>query len=99
MLEIIAISAAAAAAPSFITNELQIAKTAKYPRQDAKASFQGRNKVRISVDSRGRQYRCEVLQRSGSDSLDTQSCKEFMTKGQFTAARDLDGDPITGQIT
>lgn len=53
--------------------------------------------VRIGTD--GKPIGCDVLQSSGTPGLDERTCFLVMTRANFYAARDANGDATTGTYT
>lgn len=74
-----------------------------YPEDGIRGELEGRTKVRVERDESGTPADCTILESSGHDTLDAQTCKLVGTDPNFTPAQE-DGraadfkDPITQTI-
>lgn len=54
----------------------------------------GISRIALSIDSKGKPYRCAVVQSAGQDALDTKACELMLRRGHFIPAKDADGSPL-----
>ena len=74
---------------SWVTNE-------DYPASALRSEEQGRTAFRLAVAADGRPSACTVTASSGSRALDDAACRLLMRRARFVAARDADGNAVTG---
>lgn len=98
MLGLLLLGSVPLVTPANQVNSTNLITEADYPRESRTEGAQGRTRVRVSVNSLGKQYRCEILTSSGLESIDKASCAVVMKKAIFEPARDELGVPIVGQI-
>lgn len=66
-----------------------------YPVDAQMRGEQGTVGVRIQIDPEGKVSGCDVVQSSGSQSLDTTTCKILQERARFSPARDENGTPVS----
>ena len=54
----------------------------------------GISRIALSIDAKGKPYRCAVVQSAGQDALDTKACELMLRRGHFIPAKDADGRPL-----
>ena len=69
-----------------------------YPREAIRKGEQGASLVRLTIDVEGRASNCQVVQSSGSATLDEATCRILHERGRFTPARDAKGVPTADQF-
>lgn len=74
---------------SWVTND-------DYPSDAQRREESGRVGVSFSVNAQGRVEGCRVTSSSGSDSLDTTTCRLVTRRGRYSPALDQAGNPIPG---
>ena len=70
-----------------------------YPADAQMRDEQGTVRVELEIDKRGRVSRCNVIDSSGSSSLDSATCRILMRRARFTPARDSSGRPVGDTYT
>ena len=65
-----------------------------YPADAQMRDEQGTVRVELEIDRRGRVSRCNVLDSSGSSSLDSATCRILERRARFTAAHDSSGRAV-----
>jgi TonB family protein len=70
-----------------------------YPPAAMRAGEQGSVRVRLEVDEKGRPSGCKVIAPSGSESLDTATCRLLQERAQFVPARDRLGRPVPDTVS
>ncbi|NUT01752.1 MAG: energy transducer TonB [Sphingomonas sp.] len=70
-----------------------------YPADAQRNDEQGTVEVALEIDRRGRVSGCEVIQSSGSQSLDSATCNILQRRARFTPAKDGLGRPVTDTYT
>ena len=73
--------------------------TDDYPNAALRNEEQGTVGVKLNVDSAGHVSGCTVTESSGSDSLDTTTCRLMIERGRFTPARNRHGRPVPDTYT
>lgn len=68
-----------------------------YPPQARAKSQEGQTVYAVELDPAGRIVRCNVVQSSGSDLLDSTTCTLVISNGRFRPARDAAGKPVVGR--
>ncbi len=68
-----------------------------YPPQARAKSQEGLTVYAVELDPRGRIMRCNVVQSSGSDLLDSTTCTLVISNGRFRPARDAAGKSVAGR--
>jgi TonB family protein len=58
-----------------------------YPVEALRRGEQGRVKVRLAVDRRGRPTACAIIETSGSPALDVGTCRTFLARARFRRGR------------
>lgn len=71
---------------------------ARYPKAAREAGEEGEVGFRIGVNPAGRVSGCTITRSSGSAALDAATCTVLAREGRFTAARDIDGNPVAGRV-
>jgi TonB family protein len=69
-----------------------------YPSSAARKGKEGAVKVALLVGSDGSVEACEILARSGTNSLDRGTCRAAVRQGRFKPARDPKGRAIPSRI-
>ncbi|QPQ54310.1 energy transducer TonB [Allosphingosinicella flava] len=70
---------------------------ADYPRAAKRAGVEGEVLVRFTVEPDGRVGRCSVVRSSGSDALDSTTCRLIQQRYRFAPARDASGRPVSDE--
>ena len=70
-----------------------------YPADAQMRDEQGTVRVELKIDNRGRVSQCNVVDSSGSSSLDSATCRILKRRARFTPARDSSGQPVTDTYT
>jgi protein TonB len=70
-----------------------------YPSAAQRAGEQGTTRFSYDVTPDGRMANCNVVQSSGSSSLDTTTCMLAMRRARFKPAKDASGNPIGSHMT
>lgn len=65
-----------------------------YPADAQRNDEQGTVRVELKIDEQGRVSRCDVVEGSGSHSLDSATCRILQNRARFSPARDSAGRPI-----
>ena len=65
-----------------------------YPPQARALGLEGRVAFALDIDARGRITQCHVLEKSGSDLLDSATCTQAIINGRFRPGRDDAGKPV-----
>jgi TonB family protein len=73
--------------------------SADYPAEALRTGSEGRVQVRLAISQTGRVSDCNVIQSSGSASLDSQTCQIFMSRAFFIPASDAQGRRTTDVYT
>ena len=68
--------------------------TDDYPQSAIAKNEQGTTGVRIRVSKEGKVGDCRVIESSGSDTLDQQTCEIFMSRARFQPARTKSGEAV-----
>jgi len=68
-----------------------------YPPQARAKAQEGQTVYAVDLDAQGRILRCNVVQSSGSDLLDSTTCTQVISNGRFRPARDAAGKPVAGR--
>lgn len=76
-----------------------IFSTDDYPRRAVINEEQGTTGFRVEVSRRGRVTKCEIVQTSGSEALDRQTCRIVSRRARFSPARDQGGRRIEGSFS
>ena len=83
-------------------NLVAIFSTDDYPMDAIRNEEQGTVSFRLTVSRRGRVANCEVVESSGSKTLDKQTCRIIEKRARFSPARDSTGkrieDTYSGRI-
>jgi protein TonB len=66
---------------------------ADYPPSAMRAEEQGTTGFRLDVGTDGRVTNCTITSSSGSNALDTATCRILKSRARFTPARDSTGSP------
>lgn len=69
-----------------------------YPASAKAAGEQGQVSVELSIDPKGNQTACRVVESSGHASLDEVTCALAMKNGRFVPAVDGNGVPVPGRF-
>jgi TonB family protein len=69
---------------------------ADYPATALRFEMTGSTVFRLAVDATGKPSRCDIVESSGFDVLDTATCQRLMTKARFSPPRDRKGKPVEG---
>jgi TonB family protein len=91
-------SAAPHAAPKALANLASYISDADYPAEAIRNEEQGTVSFRLHITPDGRVGRCEVVESSGSASLDETTCRIMTERARFTPARDSNGAAIADQV-
>lgn len=67
-----------------------------YPSRMIRRGIEGTTDFRLSIDARGRVTDCTVTSSSGAAELDKAACTSLARRARFEAARDGNGDAISG---
>lgn len=67
-----------------------------YPSAAIRMGEQGTVSFRLSVDAAGRVSACDVLSTSGSETLDSTTCRLMTMRTRFRPATDSSGRPVAG---
>lgn len=67
-----------------------------YPSRMIRRGIEGTTGFRLTIDARGRVTDCTVTSSSGSADLDKAACTSLSRRARFEAARDGNGDAISG---
>ena len=70
-----------------------------YPESAIERDEQGSVTVRLTVGTNGRVSNCDVVRSSGSQRLDSTTCRILQSRAKFTPARDNRGNPTTDTVT
>ncbi len=70
-----------------------------YPTRAILNEEQGTTAFRVTVSRRGRVSKCEIVQSSGSEALDKQTCRIVSRRARFSPARDKDGRRVEGSFS
>ena len=70
-----------------------------YPADAQMRDEQGTVRVKLAIDERGRISRCDVVGSSGSNSLDSATCRILRQRARFTPAYDSTGRSIGDTYT
>jgi TonB family protein len=54
----------------------------------------GITRIALSIDAKGKPYRCAIEQSAGQDALDNKACEIMLRRGHFIPAKDADGSPL-----
>lgn len=68
-----------------------------YPPKARAKSEEGKTVYAVDLDAQGRVLRCNIVQSSGSDLLDSTTCTQVISNGRFRPARDAGGKPVPGR--
>ena len=55
--------------------------------------------IRLSIDEKGKPYRCEVTATSGSADLDKVTCLRALSRSRFRPALDFQGSPVASDFS
>jgi protein TonB len=94
--------AARLAAPRSVPRPLNpgaMITNADYPAEALRANQQGTVTFRLTVDPQGRATDCVILASSGSNILDSATCRLLVRRSRFDPARSEDGKPIASTFT
>lgn len=67
-----------------------------YPATALRLDMTGATVFRLAVDATGKPRRCDIVESSGFDVLDTATCQRLMANARFTPSRDRAGRPTEG---
>lgn len=67
-----------------------------YPATALRFDMTGVTVFRLVVDPAGKPSRCDIVESSGFDTLDTATCQRLIANAHFSPARDRAGKPIEG---
>lgn len=70
-----------------------------YPPEAQMNDEQGTVAAELTINEHGRVRNCEVVESSGSESLDSATCRILMERARFTPAKDSSGQPVTDKLT
>lgn len=70
-----------------------------YPATALRFNMEGTTVFKLTVDAAGKPQRCEVVESSGFDILDTTTCQRLMANAKFSPSRDRAGKPIEGAFS
>ena len=70
--------------------------TSDYPSDALRFQITGVTAFRLYIDTAGKPSRCEIVQSSGFDVLDTATCELILARARFTPARNAAGMPAEG---
>lgn len=70
-----------------------------YPPIARRLHMTGVTKTRLTIDLTGKPSRCEVIESSGFDVLDTATCERLMANARYTPSQDEEGKPIDGSVS
>lgn len=70
-----------------------------YPADAQMRDEQGTVRVELEIDKRGRVSQCNVIDSSGSGSLDSATCRIVKSRARFTPAHDSSGRPVRDTYT
>lgn len=83
-------------------NLVEIFSTDDYPAAAIRREEQGTVNFSLSINRRGRVTECQVVQSSGSEALDKQTCRILTKRARFDPARNAEGkriaDTYSGRI-
>lgn len=80
--------------PAVLLNSGEIARSMDYPQDALRQNLEGRAHVRLLVDGDGQVTRCWVVESSGHDLLDAQTCDLYTANAKFRPARDRRGRTV-----
>lgn len=69
---------------------------ADYPADALRQMMEGTTTFRVTVDGAGAVAKCEIVESSGSPSLDAQTCTLVARRARFSPAKDVSGSPVEG---
>jgi protein TonB len=72
---------------------------ADYPAEAVRREEQGVTRFRLTVTADGRVSDCSVTGSSGSNALDSATCRLMKSRARFAPARDSDGRPTTDTVS
>ena len=72
---------------------------ADYPATAERAGEQGTVGVKLAIAPNGRVTTCTIVSPSGSDALDSATCRILQARARFTPARDATGNAIASEVT
>jgi TonB family protein len=67
-----------------------------YPATALRFDMTGVTVFRLAVDATGKPSRCDIVESSGFDVLDTATCQRLMGNARFSPSRDRSGKPMEG---
>lgn len=70
-----------------------------YPIKELRAEVTGTTTFKLAIDSSGKVSGCEIVESSGSATLDATTCKLVTQRAQFTPARSAKGVSVPGEYT
>ena len=73
--------------------------TDDYPATALRFDMTGITAFRLTVDVTGKPSRCDIIESSGFDVLDTATCQRVMANARFSPASDHAGKPVEGTYT
>ena len=73
---------------------ISLFSTDDYPREAVINREQGTTGVRIKVSKDGKVSDCQIIESSGSDAIDKQTCKVIENRARFRPARTKSGDAV-----
>ncbi|WP_162233695.1 energy transducer TonB [Sphingomonas sp. Leaf17] len=68
--------------------------TDDYPTDAVRAGKEGTTAMLLTIGVTGAITDCRVIQTSGSESLDSATCRAFLRRARYTPAKDKDGAPV-----
>jgi protein TonB len=80
------------------TNLANYVSDADYPAEAIRREEQGVTRFRLAVSADGRVSDCTVTGSSGSNALDSATCRLMKSRARFSPARDSDGRPTTDTV-
>ncbi|MEO0461614.1 MAG: TonB family protein [Pseudomonadota bacterium] len=73
-------------------------RPADYPPEAWVADEEGRTQIVLAVSAEGMVTGCDVVESSGSETLDNATCAIAMDRGKFEPAQDADGMPVASEF-
>lgn len=67
---------------------------ADYPRKALREGREGTAKFRLDISDRGKVTGCEIIESTGWEDLDEETCRLLPKKARFMPAKDASGRPI-----
>lgn len=65
-----------------------------YPERALREGREGNVKFRLDISEEGKVKGCQIIESSGSEDLDTESCRIMSTRVKFTPAKDASGKSV-----